>query len=425
MNANTLRRLNWLWKHRHKHDGEDFQTQIQIIRQTVESQVDAIVSGAPGAYVHLERATAQSIGTSGAEAIDWQSYGPAFLPAEFAESFPTDAVTIRKPGYYNVAIRLYWDTFEGGGSVSVVLVKPTGEQIVWPPSTDAAAWSTTNGQHFEGTAPAIPLDVGDQIKVLVDHGDGSSQDLAYADAAIYLVDRATRDLLYADMVIASGPLAYWRLDETSGTTAADSAGHALGPFTGTYANSPVLGVPGVMQDGSGSTAVTFDGADYVDGQDWAALEFDGVKPFTAECWVSLTSGMSNRQGVIVKARAHSSSDHDGWVVEREGGLVKIIRWDRTSNQIASFTVSQDAPHHVVGTYDGTILRLYIDGALVDSDDTAITITDHTTPFRIAIGNSGGSPAAGVIGTVDEVAIYDRALTDAEIAEHYQVGSRRI
>ena len=67
-------------------------------------------------------------------------------------------------------------------------------------------------------------------------------------------------------------------------------------------------------------------------------------------------------------------------------------------------------HHLAATYDGTQMRLYLDGGLVNS--LAISRTIATSLASLRIGHFGPEWFAGII---DEVRIYSRSLTDGEIA----------
>ena len=231
---------------------------------------------------------------------------------------------------------------------------------------------------------------------------------------------------YAEAVLGDGPLAYWRLDEPSGTDAADSAGHTSGPFDGTYTSSPTLNQQGVMQDGSGNASADFSSTAYVAGSDWTVLDFLGTASFSVECWIEYQTGAFG--AIVTKGRGYSVSDHDGWSMNIDGSnSVTFIRFDRTVESVVSGSVTPATNHHVVGTFDGTTLRLYVDGTGVDSDTTVVTINDHNVALRIARGDDDGSPSGtandNYDGTADEVAIYDRVLTGREIAEHYAIGKQ--
>lgn len=77
-------------------------------------------------------------------------------------------------------------------------------------------------------------------------------------------------------------------------------------------------------------------------------------------------------------------------------------------------------HHVVGTYDGAAVRLYIDGVLEGQSAVTLTIDYGTRP--VFIGTSGETVFDGKLqGIVDEASIYNRALSPTEIADLHTAG----
>jgi len=73
-------------------------------------------------------------------------------------------------------------------------------------------------------------------------------------------------------------------------------------------------------------------------------------------------------------------------------------------------------HHLAGTYDGQDLKLYVDGELeVTKNVGSFTLNDQATAPDLAIGRLGPNPAEYYNGTIDQVRIYNRSLSDAEIA----------
>lgn len=78
-------------------------------------------------------------------------------------------------------------------------------------------------------------------------------------------------------------------------------------------------------------------------------------------------------------------------------------------------------YHVVGTYDGTAVRLYVNGVLEGEAAVAVSIDYDTDP--VFIGSSGDSVFDGKLnGVVDEAAIYNRALAPFEAAALHAAGS---
>jgi hypothetical protein len=78
-------------------------------------------------------------------------------------------------------------------------------------------------------------------------------------------------------------------------------------------------------------------------------------------------------------------------------------------------------YHVVGTYDGSHVRLYVNGSLEGEAPTAVPIDYGTRP--VFIGTSGETVFDGKLnGVVDEASIYNRALDLSEVAALYAAGS---
>ena len=80
-------------------------------------------------------------------------------------------------------------------------------------------------------------------------------------------------------------------------------------------------------------------------------------------------------------------------------------------------------HHVVGTWDGTDQSIYIDGVL---DSTVVRpgigqINNTVTPLEIGRAESGGVPERYFSGQLDDLAIYSRALSAAEVLALFQDG----
>lgn len=427
--VNDKRRLTELWEDRHTHDTDpDVQQQITVINNTIGQLQDQGSASNTGAFVHLIRAATQEISVDG-EVIEWDQFnGVITSVAEFMVELPATQVVIPKSGYYNVAVQLGWDVWAGGGSVQIIRNPSDENEVVWPPIEDPGIWSTTDGQFFEGVAPAIPLNKDEVIEVFVDHGDSSAQDLASATLAVYLVDRYTRVpyVTYEEVVLADGPIAYWRFDEPSGTTAADTAGHVSGPFDMSYENTPDLDEAGVMNDGTGSPSVGLDGSKHVQGDDWTELDFPGSDPFTLEAWVETETTMDF--AIIVAKQVAGAGN--GWDLYRESSN---LRFHRAGEDDGSTLVhasgyfdlgTTGVIYHVVAVYDGSNMTVYRNGAAYDGSGTSATITASGVDLSVGRDTAPGQMSPGQwVGRIDEVAIYDYALTPAQIELHYAIGTR--
>jgi hypothetical protein len=409
------RRLNKLWENSHTHDGDTLQQQITIIRETVERTEAGVAIGGSGAFLHLSRAAIQEIDATG-ELISWDTEYAAIPRFEFHPqlTLPLTEITIPLDGYYNVAVQLGWDLSAEGGAVKIFRNPSAENEQVWPPSDDPGLWTAADGSLFEGVAPAIPFKAGDTFGVWLDPGSASAEDLASGTLAVYLVDRVLRNVLYYQAVMASGPIAYWRMDDTT-ATAVDSAGHASGPFNGTYVGTYSQGADGVMLDGSGSKSVQFTNGGF-SGSDWAALEFSGGAAHSFEAWI-VVDGYTGTFGVIVQKRETGGGNGWDFLVE-SNNTVLVAETGASSVQISS-AISTGTRYHVVATNDGSDLRLYVNGIEV-ATDAAVSINASTA--ALSVGHDVVEMASNFDGRIDEVAIYDRALTIEEIENHYNIGS---
>lgn len=209
-------------------------------------------------------------------------------------------------------------------------------------------------------------------------------------------------LLGVSAVADVGLLAEWRFDEGSGTTAHDSVGAAHGTLSGA-AFVPL---------GQGY-AVKLDGVDDL-------VHFgnpDALSPrdqITLEAWVFPERvPPAGEPGIVGKGYenyvlTYYVDGHVWWYTGNSGvncrAPVPVGGW-----------------HHVVGTYDGQAMKLYVDGALASSNQGRAGDIPSGQDFWI--GKSQGSEqftkGAHFQGMVDDVRLYSRALTAEEVLQHYR------
>jgi glucose/arabinose dehydrogenase len=216
---------------------------------------------------------------------------------------------------------------------------------------------------------------------------------------------------YRSTIVADAPVAYWRLGETSGTNANDE----VGSNDGTYVGTPTLGVAGAIASDA-DTAIRLNGTTQnIAVADSAPFRFAGTAPFSAEAWFNHTP-----DGIDRPILASYNGSTKGWEIWSTAGNFGLARKGAAGNQFAEiFTGSPSAGqwHHVIATYDGTDMRLYLDGALVAGPIASGTLLPADSTLRI--GNFG---TRWFNGSIDEVAVYNYALAPTQVAAHYRAGS---
>jgi PKD repeat protein len=226
---------------------------------------------------------------------------------------------------------------------------------------------------------------------------------------------------YRAAVLATAGISdYWRLDDT-GTTAADASG---ANNTGTYVAAPVTAA-GLLA-GETNAARTFNGTtQYVD---LSPTPFGAPTQVSAEAWVrtTATKGAGGYHFLI----SDSSSDFDNgfslvvdsanramFSVARTTGFT-VTRGQATS----SVTLAPNTTHHVVGTYDGTTVRIYVDGVQVGTASFTVPISwSASRDLRLGRPVSSSSSTFFLQGTLDEAALYTQALPAATVLAHYNSG----
>jgi hypothetical protein len=219
---------------------------------------------------------------------------------------------------------------------------------------------------------------------------------------------------YRDVVLADSPAAYWRLGEAQASSSA--ADEAASPDAGTYANAPTLGQWGPLS-GDSSRAVRFDGAGaFVDVPDAAKL-----KPGSAsslEAWVKTSAA----NGVIVDKPLVAGSTVSYSLSVASGKAKVAVNLSGGAYSVTSTASVNDGNwHHLVGTFTGSTLALYVDGASAASSVSTSGSLQYSTS-KLQIGRFDATAGTYLAGVVDEVALYPAALTATQIGAHYAAGS---
>ena len=209
--------------------------------------------------------------------------------------------------------------------------------------------------------------------------------------------------------IADGLVGAWLFDEGSGVEAADSSGNGF--------DGELIGNATWDSNGKFGSAVACDGTEaYVMVPDDDAFEFDG--DFTLACWIQNEVLPSDHSSFITKGYhmpGGNGGDSRPWylVYYLTAGTVDMFLRDEggTNSRAMGVTAVNDGDwHHITALKDGDEVRIYIDG---QQDGTAPAVDakygENDQPLVFMVHFQRWFP-----GLIDEVAIHNRALDEAEI-----------
>lgn len=216
------------------------------------------------------------------------------------------------------------------------------------------------------------------------------------------------------MALTTSLISYYKFDENSGTTVGDS----VGTNTGTYNGSGTAWTTGIINSG-GNFVQANSNSVHIPG-------FNNIITYSAisvQAWVKFASFPSDSR---IVANSHTDSDSKGiqLYTANSGGIQRLrfdvglgspIRGESTGGGISTGTM-----YHVIGVYDGATVTIYINNVQGSSNSGSGTITASALDLWIS-----GNPAYSgdyVNGVIDEVAIWNRALTSTEVSQLYNSGA---
>jgi hypothetical protein len=211
-------------------------------------------------------------------------------------------------------------------------------------------------------------------------------------------------------LVASDPalLGYWRLGETSGTTATD----VVGAHNGTYVNKPALGSAGAIVNDP-NTSVTFNGTS----QRINLPPLPSVQDFSIEGWTYLTKSSVNNNTLYGNVGTVRLLARPGTGTYRTAAYAGVTL-NGTEYVLQPVSPASDINSWVywVVTRHGSTLTLYRNGVQIGQrTDLPASATANINGYIADQANG----AYHLTGRVDDVAIYASALTASTVASHYQ------
>lgn len=222
-------------------------------------------------------------------------------------------------------------------------------------------------------------------------------------------------MTYRDVVLATpGLVGYWRLNEASGASAADS----FGSNTATITNVTAYAQTGLLT-GDADTSMAFSGST----MNVRDLDVSGLSTtiYSMECWWKNTRALASAGSHGTPfSRGAAAATSDSIIIRGTGGTTQGILsfYNGVHNELPGVITAVNTTYYIVLTRNGSTVKIYLDGALVYTGTHASTFSTST---RFTMG-AAGDGTANFQGPIDEVAVYNAELPQATITQHYQAGA---
>ena len=214
--------------------------------------------------------------------------------------------------------------------------------------------------------------------------------------------------LLASSVAGAKTVGWWKFDDATGTTAADSSGNG---YNGTINGTPTW-VAGQL-----AGALKLSGSSNYVNCGVIPIATNGTGAISACCWLNRAASGDHK---LASNRQVSNAAGGGFTVTIYNDRMEMDLCDATSRVLSRDATRPTIPGintwvHLAWVYDdaANTLKLYVNGALTTTATVAQSIGLSTAYFRI--GADGPTPGYYINGTVDDFRLCDHAMSDAEVA----------
>ncbi len=221
----------------------------------------------------------------------------------------------------------------------------------------------------------------------------------------------TASSTFNNVTFNDGLVGWWNLDETAGTSAADSSGYG---HTGTHTNTPTISTDVPTVNFANSRSLDFNGTtQYVDLGTAPFINTEFADKITLSAWAK-PANLTNSGTIIGKSfDTNHSSPFYHWNLFQTGSQI-CFRVGSTNICSATSTLTTSW-QLITGVYDGSNMYLYRNGTQVATTAKTGNVGNGLQSARIA---GRDTPGAGLseyfAGKIDDVRIYRRALSSGEV-----------
>ncbi|RNL77625.1 DUF1565 domain-containing protein [Nocardioides marmorisolisilvae] len=305
-------------------------------------------------------------------------------------------------------------TMNNGAAGKINLYHPSFGRISSTTSVNDGSWHLVTWRYVKGGTFKIYIDGTEEASAAVGtinwdnwywiigaEGSTKASGINGSIDDVQVYDRALDPSEIQSLYSTTAPIAYWKLDESSGTVAADSSGNA--------ANATVSGTTGWL---TGHTGNALNLGSATSHADIGLHNVGSPSGVTLSMWLKTTSTASN------------SYLFGGWdegpnvqFTLNTGATGKVNLYHSSFGRISSTTSVNDGTWHLVTwryEKNGTF-KIYIDGA---EEASAAVGTINWDNWYWILGAEGSTKASGFNGSIDDVRLYKRALSPSEIQSLY-------
>lgn len=228
----------------------------------------------------------------------------------------------------------------------------------------------------------------------------------------------------SETVAADNLVGWWKLDETTGTMAADSSGQnnhgtlTKNTFSSNSQTGKLVNALYFHGDNDSNSDGNADGnGGYITVNDSSSLDIS--TSITMSIWYKMDAFDHTYPTIMAK----SNQNYRFYFAEgnKKFRTRMVYTGAGTTDLVSSFASSTGVWYHAVFTYDGKVSKIFMNGDLDVSSNLVDTIVTNNND--LIIGDFGAGSIRPFQGTIDDFRIYNRALTAAEVKAMYDRGQQ--
>lgn len=251
--------------------------------------------------------------------------------------------------------------------------------------------------------------------------NGSLYNLRNSSGRVSLLRKQDKKNLQ-ELTAGNPPVAYWDFDDSQ-QLSGDSILDAFENITGTFISND-SGVDKILSNSLIGNSLTFNGiGDYIEVPNNSYINFTSDQ-FTVMTWIYVEeNGYADDYGILCLGPTDWNNNPYILTLDDQNVISFRINNGLGLNYLEGGTAYEKTWMHIVGTYDGATMRLFQNGMEINNSPLTGNILDNLID-NFNIGKRCGSDNRYFKGAMDEIGLFDRALTSNEIGYIYSEQKQR-